>query len=102
MIPIKRRPKGVRRYSTSTGGFSPKTERCRMPKRIILRSRSFITFADSPGQALRNALGRLYPSAHNWSSRTDHLHPTMLSTIEATGMDLPSFDPRGALTEASF
>jgi len=50
--------KGVNRYSTSTGGFSPKTVRFRSPKRIILRSRSFITFEDRPGQARRKALGR--------------------------------------------
>jgi len=30
------------------------------------------------------------------------LHPMMLSTIEATGMEPPPFDPRGPSPEASF
>jgi hypothetical protein len=81
-----RRPNGVSRYATSRGGFSPHTVRRTMPKRVILRHRSFITLAERPGHARRNALGRLWPSAQSWSRRTDHLHPTMLSTIAATGM----------------
>jgi hypothetical protein len=61
-----------------------------LPKRSILRSRSFMTFADKPVDARSNALGRLHPSARSRRSPTDHLHPTMLSTIEATGMALAS------------
>ena len=84
----KRQPNGVNEYSTSIGGFSPNTVRQAMPKRIIFRSRSFMTFCDSPGQARSMALGRVRPSASTWRSRTDHLQPMMLSTITATGMAL--------------
>ncbi len=83
---MKRRPNGVNAYSTSTGGFSPNTVLRAMPKRVILRRRSFITFGERPGHARSSALGRRWPSAISCKRRTDHLQPTMLSTIAATGI----------------
>ena len=73
-----------------------------MPKRIIFRSRSFMTFADRPGQARRSALGRVHPSARSPRRRTDHLQPMMLSTMAATGMALQSSFTEGPLPEEPF
>jgi len=87
---MKRPPNGVSAYTTSTGGFSPNTVRRAIPKRIIYRSRSFMTFADEPGQDRRSMLGRVRPSARSPRRSTDHLHPMMLSTMAATGIALPS------------
>ena len=71
-----------------------------MPNRNIFRSLSFNTLGDSPGQARRIALGRRAPRAMSTRSRTDHLQPTMLSTIEATEIEPEDFTSGAALGEA--
>ncbi len=62
------------------GGFSPQTLRAVNANPWNLRSRSFMTFAESPGQLRSNALGRRGPIASWPSRRSDHLQPTMLLT----------------------
>lgn len=95
-IRTNRFPNGVKLYSTSTGGFSPKTLRPRMPNRVSLRSRWCITFGDKPGHARNNALGRVGPRASTSRSRIDHLQPWWRVSWAAT--ERPAFvsaaDPR--------
>ncbi len=52
-----------------------------MPKRVIFRNRSFITFVDRPVLARSNALGLLHPSAISRSKCTEPVSPDTASLL---------------------
>jgi hypothetical protein len=58
---------------------------CQRWKRTSLRSLSLSTFLERPAMACSIAPGRRTPSRTSFSTASDHLQPTMSSTMRAAG-----------------